>query len=537
MAANLEIATASLTDVGLARSENQDFWGEFEAGGERLLIVADGMGGHRGGATASRFCVDSVATVFKEASGPPEERLRRGLGLANGQIYRAALHNPQLRGMGTTAVALLFSPPCKVWIGWIGDSRAYLARAGSVRLLTRDHSLVADWIRGGILSADEAESHPRRNELTRAIGSAEHAEADVIALEVQPGDTLMLCSDGLWGSVEEEKIGDILASMDPAPAARALVDAANANGGPDNITIQILGIGGGRAERASPRVIPTVEPEASGSTEVGVPAHVGVAVEQSRTPPTRRSIFHVSSALVGAALAALVLSVGVVITSLRPGPQHTDEPSSPAAQITEAAVPWAGLEAEPSSAAQAETEADTLRRLEGVLMGGVVLLESMAPATPGEILPEEILPEEVEPTAERSEPAPRLVPTPEPSAVRRVPPSTPVSVDMDELEPRVKTFVDTWLEALRTADHSLYASLGFREPASEFERAYETRESFRLVNVEVVDVGQNAPFRVYLRIVVSYVFERPDGRFRTEDTHRVILEDGPEGMRVSGSWQ
>ena len=90
MAANLEIATASLTDVGLTRSENQDFWGEFEFGGERLLIVADGMGGHRGGAAASRLCVDSVARVFKQARGTPEERLRRGLEQANDSIYRAA---------------------------------------------------------------------------------------------------------------------------------------------------------------------------------------------------------------------------------------------------------------------------------------------------------------------------------------------------------------------------------------------------------------------------------------------------------------
>ncbi len=520
MAANLEIATASLTDVGRVRSENQDFWGEFESGGERLLIVADGMGGHRGGATASRLCVDTVARVFQAVKEPPDERLRRGLRLANDKIYRAALNNTGLKGMGTTGVALLFSPPRAVWIGWMGDSRAYLVRAGSARLLTRDHSLVADWIRSGILSADEADRHPRRNELTRALGSAEAVEAEVVELEVQPGDVLMLCSDGLWGSVQEEKIGDILASMKPAPAARALVDVANANGGPDNITIQILSIGGAQAARKSPRVAPRVQ------------AEVGVEAERSWTSPTERSIFHVSSVMVGASLAALALSVGFVITSLRPGAGQTDGPDAPATPISaEIAARRSGLEAEPTSPA-AGAEVEALRRLEGVLMGGVVLLESTA-----DTAPEEVDPEEVESQAKLPRSAPSVVFSPRPIPARRVTPSAVVSGDMDALDPRVQAFVDTWLEALSTANHSLYTSLGFREPVSEFERAYEARESFRLIDSEIVDVGRRPPVRIYLRVVVSYVFERPDGRFRTEDTHRLILADGPNGMRVVGSWQ
>ena len=423
--------------------------------------------------------------------------------------------------MGTTAVALLFSPPRKAWIGWIGDSRAYLVRAGSVRLLTRDHSLVADWIRTGILSADEAEIHPRRNELTRAIGSAEGVEADLVEVEVQAGDILMLCSDGLWGSVPEEKIGDILASMDPGPAARALVDAANANGGPDNITIQILRVDGDQPARERPRVAPRVEPE------VRVKAERALEPEQSWAPPTGRSIFHVSSALAGASLAALVLSVGFVITSLRPEPEESS--IRPAA---ESASSRAELETESTSPAAAGAEIEALRRLEGVLMGGVVLLESMADETPGRVEPEEL-----EIAAVPARPAPSVVRRPRPARIRRVTPPTPISVDMDELEPRVQTFVDSWLEALSTANHSLYKSLGFREPAAEFEGAYEARESFRLIDSEIVDVGRRAPLRIYLRVVVSYAFERADGRFRTEDTHRIILKDDPEGLRVAGSWQ
>ena len=534
MAATLEIASASLTDVGLARSENQDFWGEFEYRGERLLIIADGMGGHRGGATASRLCVDSVARAFKRANGPPEERLRRGLELANDKIYRAAWKEPGLKGMGTTGVALLFSPPRTAWIGWIGDSRAYLARAGAVRLLTSDHSLVADWIRTGILSADEAEIHPRRNELTRAIGSSESVEADLVEVDMQAGDVLMLCSDGLWGSVPEEKIGDILASMDPAPAARALVDAANANGGPDNITIQIVRISGEQAAHESPHVASSVETAPRRQAAPRMMADVDVMAEESSTALTGRSIFHVSSALVGASLAALVLSVGFVITSLRPGPeQSSDQPKASAAPIpAERAAPRAELEAEPSSAAAAGAEAEALRRLEGVLMGGVVLLESMADPMPGQVEPEE-----QRRAVERPRSAPSVVRRPRPARVRRAMPASPVNVEVDELEPGVQTFVESWLKALRTADHSLYTSLGFREPASEFERAYEARESFRLVDSEIVDVGRRAPIRIYLQVVVSYAFERPDGRFRTEDTHRVILEDGPGGLRVAGSWQ
>ena len=263
-------------------------------------------------------------------------------------------------------------------------------------------------------------------------------------------------------------------------------------------------------------------------------ADVDVMAEESSTALTERSIFHVSSALVGASLAALVLSVGFVITSLRPGPeQSSDQPKASAAPIpAQRAAPRAELEAEPSSAAAAGAEAEALRRLEGVLMGGVVLLESMAEPMPGQVEPKK-----QRHAVERPRSAPSVVRRPRPARVRRAMPAALVNVEIDELDPRVQTFVESWLEALRTADHSLYTSLGFREPASEFERAYEARESFRLVDSEIVDIGRRAPMRIYLQVVVSYAFERPDGRFRTEDTHRVILEDGPGGLRVAGSWQ
>jgi protein phosphatase len=507
MSTDPRIATASLSDVGEARSENQDFWGDFERGGERLMIIADGMGGHRGGATASRLCVDSVARVFQEGSGPPDDRLRRGLELANEEIYTTALKDQRFKGMGTTAVAAIVSPRGQTWIGWIGDSRAYRRRAGSLELLTADHSLVAEWIRGGILSAEEGEKHPRRNELTRAIGSAENVEAEVVEVDVCPGDTLLLCSDGLWGVVPERQIGFILASMDPVSAARALVDAANANGGPDNVTVQIMAISSEEE---------TAETE---STEVfEVPEVFEEAVEESFSPAPSPPSIHISSGLVGAALAALVLSVGFVLYSF----DQPDFGSRSSKPHQAARLPF-----EPGPRIPQRTDADqkiprseTLQRLEGVLEGGLVLLESLGDS---------------DAPLEAGRPQTKTEPD---TASRQATDPAPVPVPDDyDLEPSVQSFVDSWLEAVSSANYRLYYELGFRAPLAEFRRTYGTRESFQLVDAEVVDTAEGRPVRIYLRVVLSYVFESSSGRFRTEDTHRIILEEAPDGLRFAGSWQ
>jgi protein phosphatase len=232
--------TAWLTDVGRVRSENQDACTELRhASGARLWVVADGMGGHQGGATASRLALEALGEAFAREPRVGAEWLRRSLEEANARIYRAAGRSPDLFGMGTTCVALLLSADGAAWVAHVGDSRAYRLRDGELRPLTADHSAVAELERRGLISAAEAAVHPRRNELLRSIGVESDVEVDVAPVDVRPGDRLLLCSDGLCGVVPESEIAALLGAGPPAQAARALVDAANARGGPDNVTVVI----------------------------------------------------------------------------------------------------------------------------------------------------------------------------------------------------------------------------------------------------------------------------------------------------------
>ncbi len=213
--------------------------------------MADGMGGHRGGATASRMCIEAAGRVFCESGAKPEECLRESLLTANSELRQASELDPELRGMGTTAVAILFEANGDAFIAWIGDSRAYLLRGGELRPLTEDHSLVAMWVREGILTPEQAEEHPRRNELIRAIGVVDEIEVDIVQYEPQRGDRLVLCSDGLCGAVSPEVIQAGLETAEPEEAARVLVASANDAGGSDNITVQVIAVpdaGGNRDE-------------------------------------------------------------------------------------------------------------------------------------------------------------------------------------------------------------------------------------------------------------------------------------------------
>ena len=211
--------------------------------GERLILVADGMGGHRGGATASRLCVEAVGRAFELGEGLPDERLREGLDNANREVREAGRGDDELAGMGTTAVAMIFEPDGPAWLAWVGDSRAYRFRSGRLQMLTRDHSVVAEWVRLGVISEDEAETHPRRSELLRAIGGADKVEIEVRRVEVLPGDRFLLCSDGLCGFLPEPDIAAALGFDDPDAAVKKLVHKVNdEHGGPDNVTVQIAAV-------------------------------------------------------------------------------------------------------------------------------------------------------------------------------------------------------------------------------------------------------------------------------------------------------
>jgi protein phosphatase len=238
------------TDVGLVRSENQDFGTyttpseerESHPGG-RLLVVADGMGGHRGGATASRLAGETVkAQYLGSEEADVADALRDALARANARIYTEAQANPDLRGMGTTTSALVVRNN-NAWFAHVGDSRIYLIRGGAIQQLTEDHSLVASMVREGLLTSSEAENHPRRNVLQRSMGVGEEVEIDVSGpFPVQEGDVFILCSDGLHGLVKEPELLEIGTSMPIEPAADEFLRRALERGAPDNVTVIVARI-------------------------------------------------------------------------------------------------------------------------------------------------------------------------------------------------------------------------------------------------------------------------------------------------------
>ncbi len=240
----LVIRAALRTDVGLVRSENQDF-GTYTTADEekeshpggRLLIVADGMGGHRGGATASRLAAETVkAQYLGSDTADIPSALRESLTRANARIFSEAQSNPELRGMGTTTSVLAVRGD-RGWLAHVGDSRIYLVRGDSIHQLTDDHSLVATMVREGLLTSAEAETHPRRNVLQRSMGVAEDVEVDVRGpIELQAGDTFILCSDGLHGLVKELELKEIARKPIEA-AADEFLRRALERGAPDNVTV------------------------------------------------------------------------------------------------------------------------------------------------------------------------------------------------------------------------------------------------------------------------------------------------------------
>jgi protein phosphatase len=240
----LVVRAVMRTDVGLVRSENQDFGilttpeEEQEARSHgRLLIVADGMGGHRGGATASRLAGETVKAQFLGSETTDIAiALRDSLARANARIYTEAQANPDLRGMGTTTSALAVRGT-EAWFAHVGDSRIYLVRGDEIKQLTDDHSLVASMVREGLLTSKEAETHPRRNVLQRSMGVAEDVEIDVRGpFQMREGDTFILCSDGLHGLVKEEELKEV-AKLPIAEAADEYVRRSLERGAPDNVTV------------------------------------------------------------------------------------------------------------------------------------------------------------------------------------------------------------------------------------------------------------------------------------------------------------
>lgn len=223
---------AERTDVGRQRQANEDSY----MARSPLFVVADGMGGAQAGEVASLTAIQAFQAGLPE--GNPEQAIERTIGTANRNIHEQAHKDPSLSGMGTTiTVAAVDSDNERIVIGHVGDSRAYRLRGGIIQRLTKDHSLVEEMRRRGQITEEQAEDHPQRSIITRALGPEPEVQADLSDVPAEPGDIFLLCSDGLTTMVGDENIRDILVGATTLDAAaRTLVDEANRAGGRDNIT-------------------------------------------------------------------------------------------------------------------------------------------------------------------------------------------------------------------------------------------------------------------------------------------------------------
>lgn len=247
-ARSLRVTIAMRSDVGRVRSENQDFAivsdaAEAGQGRGELMIVADGMGGHKGGATASRLAATTIKDLYFSSEGEDVAAiLRDAIERANNVIFQQAGENEDLEGMGTTTSVLLIRDG-HAWTGHVGDSRIYRVRDGEIAQLTDDHSLVATMVREGLLSAEEAETHPRRNVLQRSMGVSSDVEADVDGpLDLLPGDRFLLCSDGLHGLVSSPEMAQIINDNETDAAADRFIELALERGAHDNVTVIVAAV-------------------------------------------------------------------------------------------------------------------------------------------------------------------------------------------------------------------------------------------------------------------------------------------------------
>ena len=236
---------AGKTDVGRVRQENQDDYRAGELpGGAVWALVCDGMGGAKGGREASQGACNVIENFFQEqyaqcGAGQEEPFLKKALLYANRFVFQKAMQDEALAGMGTTAVCALVRSG-RVYLCHAGDSRAYLFRDGRLTQLTHDHSYVQELVDCGTITVEEAEHHPQKNIITRALGVDYRLDSEFTCQELQNGDLLLLCSDGLTNAVPREQLEQLLRTGGFYDLPDLLIRTANENGGPDNITALLL---------------------------------------------------------------------------------------------------------------------------------------------------------------------------------------------------------------------------------------------------------------------------------------------------------
>ena len=234
----------SITDIGKKRQLNEDYvYARTEALGmlPNLFIVADGMGGHKAGDHASRETVELITEQVSDSRQvEPKEILKQAIEVANRKVYQDARHSIELEGMGTTAVAATVWED-KMLVMNVGDSRLYLVNQEEIRQITVDHSLVEEMVKKGVLAKEDARTHPKKNIITRAVGVMSTVEPDFFEVEWKPGDRILMCSDGLCNMLEDNELWLIVNSVGSLEEkAKMLVDAANGNGGKDNISVILV---------------------------------------------------------------------------------------------------------------------------------------------------------------------------------------------------------------------------------------------------------------------------------------------------------
>jgi len=254
---NLSIEASVQTDPGCVRDSNEDSGrhvsprdAETLAARGRLTVVADGMGGHASGEVASHMAVEVISErYYSNLAVSPQEALRQAVEEANREIYDASMSDPKLEGMGTTLVSLVILGD-QAFSAHVGDSRLYRMRGQRLELLTLDHSQVMEMVQHGIITMEQARNHDDKNVILRAVGTQPEVDVEVSSLfEVRPGDTFLLCSDGLNDMLEDQQIESIMATEgDEFLAAQHLIEAAKAHGGHDNVTVGIVSIGVARME-------------------------------------------------------------------------------------------------------------------------------------------------------------------------------------------------------------------------------------------------------------------------------------------------
>jgi serine/threonine protein phosphatase PrpC len=253
--ANTEVQVGAETDVGMVRDHNEDNLGYkipdeavVTSNKGMLFLVADGMGGHAAGEVASQIAVETILDrYFSEDTDDIEEALNGAIVDANDIIHAQSSDHREQSGMGTTSVVAVIRGD-ELTVANVGDSRAYLIRGGEIQQITQDHSWVQEQVRLNLVTPEEAKHHPLRNIITRALGTAPEVKVDFSTYKLQVGDTIILCSDGLSGVVSDGDILEIVTKQENAEmAAKMLINAANAGGGPDNISTIVV-----RVEKVEP---------------------------------------------------------------------------------------------------------------------------------------------------------------------------------------------------------------------------------------------------------------------------------------------